>query len=129
MRQEVVDALEKWRPAFRFNDQGLWNVLFYHTAAFYPLCLSGPAAGEHSGAPFDPLVLSSLEELGRAIDVACGPAEARRRPMYHHPDKTCLPAEEWERKRKSNKELSDQTLKDISKAYDRAERRKHELHS
>jgi len=119
MRNEVDAALSSWRPAFRFNDQGLWNVLFYNTSAFYPLCLAGPPAQAGSGAreepAFRPLVKSStggvghpkggnvdLEDLGRAIASACGSELARRRPMYVHNLKDCLPPEEWQRKLRNN---------------------------
>lgn len=105
MRREVQQALEKWRVAFRFNDQGLWNILFYNTSAFFPLCLSGPkpqsTLGAPSAEPFLPLIVDSLSGLASAIDTACGPGHKRRRPMYVHGLKDCISQEEWERKRRS----------------------------
>merc|ERR1711920_1056444 len=105
MRAAVDKALDDWRGAFRFNDQGLWNVLFYNNSAFYPLCLSGPMAntantGVDRTVPsdFQPLLFDSLDALGKAIDSACGPSLARRKKMYEHPVKDCIPREEWERK-------------------------------
>lgn len=90
MRQTVDKALDRWRAAFRFNDQGLWNVLFYHTAAFFPLCISGPLRSDATSVPaeFQPLLVDSLDGLGRAIESACGPSIARRKKMYDHPVNT-----------------------------------------
>lgn len=116
LRSQVDAALEAWRPGFRFNDQGLWNVLFYRTAAFYPLCISGPDPAVE-GSAFMPLVVDSLDGLGAAIDGFCGPGHERRRPMYDHPRKDCLPKEEWERKKKANKDLSDGKRQDLLGAY------------
>merc|ERR1712232_699314 len=90
MRSEVDSALGRWRGAFRFNDQGLWNVLFYNVSAFYPLCISGPVPGE-SASTFRPLLVDNLDGLGAAIDAGCGPSTAKRRPMYAHPLKDCVP--------------------------------------
>merc|ERR1712217_801422 len=72
MRQTIDEALNRWRAAFRFNDQGLWNVLFYNTAAFFPLCISGPLRGDATSVPpeFQPLVVDNLDGLGGAIESA-----------------------------------------------------------
>eukprot|EP00929_Paragymnodinium_shiwhaense_P042357 TRINITY_DN21933_c0_g1_i2.p1 TRINITY_DN21933_c0_g1~~TRINITY_DN21933_c0_g1_i2.p1 ORF type:complete len:442 (-),score=76.61 TRINITY_DN21933_c0_g1_i2:111-1436(-) len=105
LRRSVTAALEDWRPAFRFNDQGLWNALFYNTSAFYPLCISGPKPRtdrSSDGRQFRPLLVNNLDRLSHVIDSSCGPGHARRKPMYKHPLKDCIPEKEWERKRKSN---------------------------
>eukprot|EP00971_Amphidinium_carterae_P188309 3738014-Amphidinium_carterae.1 len=115
MRREIDSLLEAWRPAFRFNDQGLWNLLFYNRSAFFPLCVSGPPPAhayqpEGSSDSFRPFIIDSLNGLGDAILSACGPDSKRRRPMYNHGLKDCLPQEEWDRKRRSMKSLSKEQL-------------------
>lgn len=115
MRRQVTWALEQWRAAFRFNDQGLWNVLFYNNSAFYPLCLSGPKATANGERDFHPLVMDSLAGLAGAIESACGSSIERRKPMYVHPMKDCIPPEEWERKQKSNAALPAWRLGDLKR--------------
>merc|ERR1712137_1456456 len=88
MRTQITAALELWRPAFKFNDQGLWNVIFYNSSAFYPLCLSGPYPTRHLGEqaaqeaakanPFTPFLVDNLSQLAAVIEAVCGPGHARR---------------------------------------------------
>jgi len=114
MRAQITAALELWRPAFKFNDQGLWNVIFYNNSAFYPLCLSGPYPTRHLGPqaaqdaakanPFTPFLVDNLSRLASVIEAVCGPGNARRRQMYNHGLKDCVPLQEWQRKMQSNKE-------------------------
>jgi len=118
MREQVNAALESWRAAFRFNDQGLWNVLFYNTSAFFPLCISGPRPRSPSGGgaeavPFTPFLTESLDRLAQVINTVCGPGHARRRPMYSHGLKDCIPPEEWARKIQSNSALSERRRSDL----------------
>lgn len=121
MQTQIREALGKWRHAFRFNDQGLWNVLFYNTGAFFPLCLAQPplaAEGDHEASPpepWNPLLFDNLDNLASAIESACGSSYKRRRQIYEHNLKDCVPAAEWERKRRANAELPEAVKADLRK--------------
>mmetsp|Transcript_108435 Transcript_108435/g.187715 ORF Transcript_108435/g.187715 Transcript_108435/m.187715 type:complete len:327 (-) Transcript_108435:36-1016(-) len=134
MRLEVDAALRKWRPSFRFNDQGLFNVLFYNTSAFFPSCISGPEPQKRANSglkgadarvtpPFEPFIVENLDGLARAIDTSCGPREAPRRPMYYHGLKDCVPEAEWQRKMKLGRSNPSHDQQDLMEAYDRGQRR------
>lgn len=111
--RRLLDALlERWRPAFRFNDQGLWNLFFYRSVALFPKCFSGPLA-QAEGAGFAPLLHGGLSDLGRAIEASCGPRRARRQPVYTHGLKDCLPQSTWDRKKREIGALPRSVLDDL----------------
>lgn len=136
MRLEVDDALRRWRPSFRFNDQGLFNVIFYNTSAFFPSCISGPEPQKRSSGPtavrgadatadsaFKPFIVENLESLARTIELTCGPKRFPRRPMYYHGLKDCVPQAEWDRKVELARKNPGHDQQDLMEAYDRGQRR------